>query len=50
MDELGIAHEFVLMKKGPHPFWNYEQWFEETVDSFDTFLSKQFRNAGSAKQ
>ncbi|MDG1893645.1 MAG: alpha/beta hydrolase fold domain-containing protein [Fuerstiella sp.] len=50
MDELGIAHEFVLMKNGPHPFWNYEQWFEETVDSFDAFLSKQFRNADSARQ
>lgn len=43
MDELEIAHEFVLMEKGPHPFWNYEQWFEPTVDAFDTFLSRQFK-------
>ncbi len=42
MDELGIAHEFVLMPQGPHPFWNMREWFEPTVDSVDNFLRKHF--------
>lgn len=44
MDDLGISHEFVLMEGGPHPFWNYEQWFDATIEAFDTFLTKQFKN------
>ncbi|MEE2936029.1 MAG: alpha/beta hydrolase [Planctomycetota bacterium] len=44
MDDLGISHEFVLMEDGPHPFWNYEQWFDATIKAFDTFLTKQFKN------
>jgi pectinesterase len=44
MADLGISHEFVLMEDGPHPFWNYEQWFDATINAFDTFLTKQFKN------
>jgi len=44
MDELEIPHEFVLMNEGPHPFWNYERWFDKTVNAFDNFLSQQFKN------
>ncbi len=40
MDSLGIAHEFVLMKEGPHPFWNFEAWFDQTVDAIDNFLNR----------
>ncbi|MEM7601435.1 MAG: alpha/beta hydrolase [Verrucomicrobiota bacterium] len=40
MDELGIPHEFVLMPKGPHPFWNMREWFEPTVEATDQFLKK----------
>ncbi|MEM6279305.1 MAG: alpha/beta hydrolase [Verrucomicrobiota bacterium] len=40
MDELGLPHEFVLMPKGPHPFWNMREWFEPTVKAVDDFLKK----------
>ena len=40
MDKLEIPHEFVMMPKAPHPFWNMRQWFIPTVDTVDTFLQK----------
>ncbi|MCP4847839.1 MAG: alpha/beta hydrolase [Verrucomicrobiaceae bacterium] len=40
MDKLGIPHEFVMMPKAPHPFWNMRQWFIPTVDAIDNFLQK----------
>ncbi len=40
MDELGIAHEFVLMPEGPHPFWNMKEWFDPTVEAVEQFLKK----------
>jgi acetyl esterase/lipase len=40
MDKLKIPHEFVLMPKGPHPFWNMREWFEPTVEAVDRFLKK----------
>jgi acetyl esterase/lipase len=40
MDKLEIPHEFVMMPKAPHPFWNMRQWFIPTVDTVDTFLKK----------
>lgn len=43
MDELGIKHEFVLMPKGPHPFWVYEAWFKPTVDATDKFLREVWK-------
>lgn len=43
MDRLGIAHEFVLMPKGPHPFWVYEEWFEPTVAAVDKFLKQHLK-------
>ncbi|MCP4169374.1 MAG: alpha/beta hydrolase [Fuerstiella sp.] len=49
MDEYGIAYDFVLMEKGPHPFWNYEQWFGKTVDCIDAFLLKQFKSVGPTR-
>lgn len=35
-----IPNQFVLMPKGPHPFWVFEEWFEPTVDAVDAFLQK----------
>ena len=35
-----IPNQFVLMPKGPHPFWVFEEWFEPTVDAVDIFLKK----------
>ncbi|MAS95744.1 MAG: hypothetical protein CMO55_21285 [Verrucomicrobiales bacterium] len=40
MDELQIPHEFVLMPKGPHPFWVMKEWFDPTVEAVDAFLQK----------
>ena len=40
MDDLEIPHEFALMPRGPHPFWNMEEWFLPTVDAVDGFLKK----------
>ena len=45
IDDLGIPHELVLMKDGRHPFWNDEQWFDDTVDVFDGLLTKQSKNS-----
>ncbi len=43
MDQLGINYEFVLMPKGPHPFWVYETWFTPTVNATDVFLRKVWK-------
>ncbi|MEM9016360.1 MAG: alpha/beta hydrolase [Verrucomicrobiota bacterium] len=43
MDELSLPHEFVLMPRGPHPFWNMREWFEPTVEAVDVFLKKHLR-------
>ena len=40
LDAHKIPNQFVLMPKGPHPFWVFEQWFEPTVDAVDAFLQK----------
>ena len=40
LDTHKILHEFVLMPKGPHPFWVFETWFAPTVDAVDGFLKK----------
>lgn len=44
MDDLGISHEFVLMKEGPHPFWVMREWFGPTVDAVDDFLQRRFED------
>ena len=46
MDKLKIPHEFVLMPKGPHPFWGSERWFHPTVDAVDVFLKKHLPATG----
>jgi pectinesterase len=40
LDAHKIPNQFVLMPKGPHPFWGSEQWFFPTVDAVDAFLKK----------
>ena len=40
MDKYNIPHEFVLMPKAPHPFWNMREWFLPTLDAIDNFLKK----------
>ncbi|MCH2061255.1 MAG: alpha/beta hydrolase [Verrucomicrobiales bacterium] len=40
MDKLEIPHEFVMMPKAPHPFWNMHEWFIPTIDAVDAFLKK----------
>lgn len=43
LDEHGVAHEFVLMPGGPHPFWVMREWFDPTVEAVDAFLGKHLR-------
>jgi pectinesterase len=40
MDQLQIPHQFVMMPRAPHPFWNMREWFEPTVDAVDRFLHR----------
>lgn len=40
MDHHGIANEFVLMPKAPHPFWVMREWFDPTVAAVDDFLKR----------
>jgi dipeptidyl aminopeptidase/acylaminoacyl peptidase len=32
--------ELVLIPKAPHPFWNYEPWFEDTVNRAAAFFHR----------
>ncbi|HIG85255.1 MAG TPA: alpha/beta hydrolase [Verrucomicrobia bacterium] len=43
MDNYNIPHEFVLMPKAPHPFWNMREWFIPTLDGVDNFLKKHLQ-------
>ena len=44
LDSHRIPHQFVLMPKGPHPFWVYEHWFGPTVDAVDAFLKEHLKD------
>ena len=45
LDSHRIPHQFVLMPKGPHPFWVYEHWFGPTVDAVDAFLKEHLKKS-----
>ena len=40
MDALGIENQFVIIKDGPHPFWQRNPWIEPTLEHLDTFFKK----------
>ena len=44
LGEAGIYTELVLIPDAPHPFWNYEEWFESVMDKAAIFFHEQLKN------
>ena len=42
MGKKGAHAELILLAGAPHPFWNYVEWFGDTMDQAAAFFHKQF--------
>lgn len=43
LKERGVYYEVQTFPETPHPFWLYDPWFEQTVNSIDNFLDKTIK-------
>ena len=37
----GVYAEMILIPDAPHPFWNYEEWFDSSMDKAASFFHEQ---------
>ena len=40
-DQAGVPVELITIPVAPHAFWNFTEWFDETMDSAASFFSRE---------
>ena len=44
LGEVGVYSELILIPNAPHAFWNFEEWFEFTMDKAALFFKEQLKD------
>ncbi|RIA10204.1 pectinesterase [Flavobacteriaceae bacterium MAR_2010_72] len=44
LGKVGVYSELILIPDAPHAFWNFEEWFDSTMDKAASFFKEQLKD------